>query len=206
MTDTLLALLPVYGPFLILASVLLSCLAVPIPSSMLVMVAGGFASSGDLLVWQVFAAALAGFVVGDQSAYYIAKRGGQPLIERIKGRARVGAVVGKAEALLEKRGVVAVLLSRTVASPLGPYVSYLAGALGLRWIAFTASAVPGATIWSGGYSYLGYQFGTRIAEITTLMSNMFGVIVAGAIALGSGGWLWHSWRAFKARQDDAELS
>ncbi|SMY06525.1 DedA family protein [Flavimaricola marinus] len=199
MTDTLLALLPIYGPGLILMSVLLSCLAVPIPSSMLVMVAGGFAASGDLLYWQVFAAAFVGFVIGDQGAFHIARRGGPPLIDKLKLRPRIGPLVGRAEAFVDRRGGSAVFLSRTVASPLGPYVGYLSGALGFKWLAFTVSAVFGALIWSAGYSYVGFQFGSQIDEISALMSNMFGVIVAGAVAIGSGWWLRHSWRSFKAR-------
>ncbi|NBT33764.1 MAG: DedA family protein, partial [Rhodobacteraceae bacterium] len=57
MTDTLLALVPTYGVWLIFGSVLLSCFALPIPSSILVMTAGGFAASGDLVLWQVVTAA-----------------------------------------------------------------------------------------------------------------------------------------------------
>jgi membrane-associated protein len=64
MTDTLFALVPTYGPYLILACVFLSCLAVPLPSSLLVLASGGFAASGDLEVWAVGLAAFSGFTAG----------------------------------------------------------------------------------------------------------------------------------------------
>ncbi len=48
MTDTLLALVPTYGVWLILLALPLSCLALPVPSSILVMTAGGFAVKAEL--------------------------------------------------------------------------------------------------------------------------------------------------------------
>jgi membrane-associated protein len=200
MTATLLVLLPLYGPWLILGSVLLSCLALPVPSSMLVMVAGGFAASGDLVLWQVALAAFAGFVLGDQAAFQMARAGGPPLLARLRARGRIGPVIDKAEGLLDRHGLRAVLISRTVASPLGPYVGYLSGALGLRWAGFTATAMLGAAIWSGAYAGLGYGFADRISDIGGLMTNVFGVIVAVALLVTTGWWMRRSWRAAKARQ------
>jgi len=127
MTDTLLALVPTYGVWLILLALPLSCLALPVPSSILVMTAGGFAAAGDLTLWQVQAAAFAGFVAGDQVTYGIARVGGAPLVARMKARPKLGPVFAKAEAMLNRRGTLAVFLSRTIFSPLGPYMGYLSG-------------------------------------------------------------------------------
>ena len=48
MTDSVLALVPDYGIFLVFGVVLLACLAVPLPASVLVLTSGSFAAAGDL--------------------------------------------------------------------------------------------------------------------------------------------------------------
>ena len=62
MTDWLLALVPQYGLLLLAATTFLSCLALPLPASILMLTAGGFAAAGDLVLWQAFAAATAAFI------------------------------------------------------------------------------------------------------------------------------------------------
>lgn len=198
MTDTLLALVPTYGVWLILLALPLSCLALPVPSSILVMTAGGFAAAGDMTLWQVQLAAFAGFVAGDQLTYGIARNAGPPLVERMKASPKVGALFSRAETLVNSRGSTAVFLSRTIFSPLGPYVGYLSGALKLRWLRFTVAAILGAACWSVAYSSLGYVFATQVTQVASLISNALGFILAGAAAAGLIWYLTRSWRAEKA--------
>jgi membrane-associated protein len=198
MTETLLALVPTYGLWLILFALPLSCLALPIPSSILVMTAGGFAAAGDLTLWQVQAAAFAGFVAGDQLTYGLARAGGAPLVARLKGRPKLGPLFGKAEAMLHRRGTLAVFLSRTIFSPLGPYMGYLSGALRLHWAGFTLAAVLGAACWCAGYSLLGYVFATQITQVASLIGNAIGVILASAVVVGLILYLYRSWKQDRA--------
>ena len=200
MTETLIALVPTYGLWLIVGSVLLSCLAMPIPSSMLVMTAGGFAASGDLVYWQVVTAAASGFVLGDQTAFGMARVGGARFQDGIARRPRAAAVMDRAKSLVERRGAWAVFLSRTVLSPIGPYVSYLTGALQFNWPKFTLAAVSGAIVWSAAYSGLGFLFATRIAEVASLVSQSLALIAALAVAGGLLAWLVASWRHAQAAQ------
>ncbi len=204
MTETVLALVPTYGLWLVVVSLLLSCLAVPVPSSVLVMAAGGFAAAGDLVLWQVQAAAFAGFVAGDQAAYGLARAGGVGLIARLRARPRLVPVLGKAQALLDGRGTLAVFLSRTVLSPLGPYLALLAGALQMRWRSFTGAAVVGAALWSLAYSLLGYVFASQITQVASLIGNAIGMIIAGSAAVGLGLYLRRSYR--DARSDAVSVT
>ena len=79
MTDWLLALVPQYGVWLLAGSTFLSCLALPIPASILMLAAGGFASAGDLSMTGAAGAALAGAVAGDQTGYFAGRAGGAGL-------------------------------------------------------------------------------------------------------------------------------
>jgi membrane-associated protein len=199
MTDALLALVPTYGVWLVLMALPLSCLALPVPSSILVMAAGSFASAGDLVLWQVQAAAFAGFVLGDQMAYGVARSAGPRLVAALQRRPRLGALCDKAQQMLDKRGAVAVFLSRTIFSPLGPYMGYLSGALRLNWGAFTLAAVLGAACWSMAYSLLGYVFATQITQVAAMIGNAIGITLAGAIVTTIGVYLWRAWQVEKAR-------
>lgn len=197
MIDALLALVPLYGLYLIAGVVTISCLAVPLPSSMLVMASGGFAAAGDLVLWQVIAVAFVAYVVGDQLAYTIGRRGGKPLTDRLRASPSRGQLVDRAEALVQRWGAAAVLASRTIVSPLGPSVSYLCGAAELRRVVFTISATIGAFCWAAGYTLIGYGFAERLDELADIIFEQSGFIIAGTVALGSGWWLWRSWRAYR---------
>ena len=199
MTETLLALVPTYGIWLVMAAVALSCLALPVPASILVMAGGGFAAAGDLVYWQLVLAAWAGFVVGDQVVYGLARRGGPALVARLERRPHAASALRSAGALLERFGAAAVFLSRTVLSPVGPYVSFLAGALRLGRLRYGAAAGLGALCWAVAYSALGHAFASRIAEIAPLIADSIGLVVAGSAAAGLLWWLAHGWRASRAR-------
>ena len=67
MSDYLLSLVPAWGPWLLAITTFLSCLALPVPASLMMITAGGFVASGDLVRWQIGAAALIGAVLGDQT-------------------------------------------------------------------------------------------------------------------------------------------
>lgn len=197
MTDTLLALIPTYGLWIIFASLILSCLALPVPSSILVMAAGGFAAGGDLVLWQVILIAFAGFVIGDQLAYGVARRAGPGITDHLRKRPRMERVLLKAEAMLQKRGPVAVFLSRTIFSPLGPYMGYLSGALKLNWLIYSLTAALGAACWSLAYTYLGYTFASQITQVASLISNSIGVIMALAAIVLILIYVRRSWQRFQ---------
>ena len=194
MTENLLALVPLYGHWLIFSSLLLSCMAIPVPSSILVMAAGGFAAAGDLIYWQLVLTAWAGFVTGDQIAYNVARLGGRPLVEHVRRQSGSDRVVESADGLLTRFGLLAVFLSRTVFSPLGPYVSFLSGALRFSWLSFSCASMLGSLVWSLSYAGIGFLLAGRIAELASLIANWVGVFVAGVLALSLMIWLMRSWK------------
>lgn len=199
MTETLLALVPSYGVWLVAGSVLLSCLALPIPSSMLVMAAGGFAASGDLTLWQVIAAAFVGFALGDQISYGAARHLVTGRITKLRATGKLSSSFDKAEALLTSKGWLAVLLSRTVLSPFGPYIGYLCGALKFSWMTYSAAAVIGAALWAGAYAGIGYVFADQISQIASLISDALGGVAAICIAVGIVWYIRQSWRKHQAQ-------
>ena len=83
MTDWLLALVPQYGLWLLAGVTFLSCLALPIPASILMLTAGGFAAAGDFDLWQALGASCCGAILGDQLGYGLGRGIGPSVLARL---------------------------------------------------------------------------------------------------------------------------
>jgi membrane-associated protein len=189
MTDWLLALVPQYGLWLLAATTFCSCLALPIPASILMMTAGGFVAAGDLVLWQTFVAAAGGGIAGDQVGYWAGRGAGQPLLARLRADPARDRLLARAVAIMESKGVLAVFLTRWLFSPLGPWVNLTAGSTGYGWHRFTTSGVAGEAVWAGLYVGVGYGFAGNIEAASDMLGSILGFVAAGAAMLGLGWWL-----------------
>ena len=190
MTD-LAHLLPVWGPWLLGLSAFLSCMMIPVPTSVLLISAGALTGTGHLQLAEMAAAAVVGASMGDLVAFLLARRL-QPWLAR---PGRRGAVLARAQALVARRGASAVFLSRWLITPLGPASNYVAGAAGLSLPRFMAASVPGEAIWVGIHLALGHLAGRgfRGTEAAALKA------LAVAAALGLGLWALRLWRRRRGR-------
>lgn len=199
MTDWLLSLVPVYGLWLIGGATFLSCLAMPIPASVVMLAAGGFVGAGDLVLWQVLAAAFAGAMAGDQLGFAVGRRGGVPLLARASQTPARGKLIGNARHLMNRRGGIAVFLSRWLFSPLGPYVNLVSGAIGLGWGAFTFWGALGEAVWCAVYVLTGMAFAGNLSAAADMLGSVLGLIASGAATLGLGWLLLHHARRDRRR-------
>ena len=189
MTDWLLALLPTQGLWVLAVATFLSCLAVPMPSSLLLLAAGGFAATGDIGLWQAMAAALAGAVAGDQAGYLVARSGGPALLARLADRPARRRLLDRARGLMLRRGIAAVFLSRWLVSPAGPWVNFAAGAARYPWRRFTASGIAGEAVWVLGYTGLGRVFVGNLAAAEDLIGSALGMVAGVAAMVAAALWL-----------------
>lgn len=196
MTDWLLALVPTYGLWLLAATTFCSCLALPFPASILMLTAGGFVAAGDLVLWQTFGAAAAGGIAGDQVGFWAGRWLGKPLLTRLRADPARDKLLGRAVDIMDKRGVVAVFLTRWLFSPLGPWVNLTAGSTSYAWLPFTIAGVAGEAVWSGLYVGMGYGFGGNIEAASDMLGSILGVLAGGGAVIILGYWL-HS--AIKAQ-------
>lgn len=181
MIEFILGLVPDYGLLIVFGVVVLACLGAPLPSSMLALASGSFAASGDLDLTLVLAAAFVAFVIGDQIAFFIARRLGSSSLDQVRTNPRLGEFVTKSEELLSTRGQSAIVLSHTLFSPICPYISYLCGAGDIAWWTFSRAAIIGAAIWTAFYVSIGFVFASQLAQAADILSNFFGIAVAGTI-------------------------
>ncbi|WP_366657246.1 DedA family protein [Fodinicurvata sp. EGI_FJ10296] len=178
MTDLLLDQVSTYGIIIILAATFLSCLAVPMPSSLIMLAGGAFIASGDLGASSVLLAAYGGAVIGDQTGYLIGRTGGGALVDRLSGEPRRQAMLTKAKSAIDRWGGASVFFSTWLFSPLGPYVNVIAGAAKLGWRRYTFWDMAGEAIWVTFYVGLGYLFSDRIAQVADIAANSIALVVA----------------------------
>lgn len=186
MTEQLLALLPLYGLPLLAAVTALSCLGLPLPASVFMMLMGAFAASGDFNLFGVFATAFAAALSGDQAGFAVGRLSGATIITRLAKTPSRRETLARAEARINSHGPVAVFLTRWLLAPLGPYVNLIAGATAFSWTRFTVYGVAGELFWVGGYTGLGVIFSDNVMSIAQIVGDLSGFLAAGAIALYLG--------------------
>lgn len=169
MTDLLFSLLNSYGLWVLFVSAMIASVGAPVPASILVMAS---AAVGEFTLWQVALFAFGGLIVGDQIAFQIARRAGQPLIAKLAKTRGSSSGIQQAQRLIKQRGGFAVLLSRTLLSPIAPYVTYSAGALGMKWLRFSGVAAIGAFFWAASYAWLGNVFGAQLAGVVNCLTGL----------------------------------
>lgn len=192
MTDWLLGLVPQYGLWLLVATTFLSCLAMPIPASVLMLTAGGFAAAGDLVLWQAFLAAAAGGIAGDQLGFWAGRSLGAGLLGRLRKDPGRDRLLAKAGEMVDRQGLATVFLTRWLLSPLGPYVNLIAGSTGYAWGRFTLAGVAGEAVWAGLYVGAGFAFGGNMAAASDAIGSLLGMIGGAGAVLALGYWLFHS--------------
>jgi membrane-associated protein len=192
MTAWLLALVPQYGLWLLAATTFLSCLALPFPASILMLTAGGFAAAGDLVLWQAFMAAAAGGIAGDQLGYWAGRGLGASLLTRLRKDPARDKLLARADALMDRRGVLAVFLSRWLLSPLGPWVNLIAGSTSYGWLRFSLAGVAGESVWAGLYVGAGYGFGGNVEAASEMLGSVLGLVGAVGAVVVLGYWLFNS--------------
>ena len=197
MTEFFLGLIPDYGLYVVFCSVLLAGFAIPVPSSMVVLAAGGFAAVGDLNLWHLFGICFLAFVTADQVAFQIARLAGDPLLNKIRSGPRMGAMINRSESMVNKHGVKAVVLSHTLLSPTVPYVNFLCGAGTMSWRAFSVAASVGAAIWTSMYVAVGFLFSGKLPQLTGLTVDVAIMTAALTVATVLFLWLHGKWKQFE---------
>lgn len=162
----------------------------PIPSEVVLGLAGYVASHGDASLWGMIVAATIGSVVGAWVTYGLAAAIGP---DRVRvGVVRCGGWIGfgaedldRAEAWFDKRSKVAVLVCRCIPL-LRSLISVPAGFRRMELGAFTAATLIGSTVWNTTLITAGYLLGEqwdRMLEYTESFQSVVLVVIAVVVAV-----------------------
>lgn len=192
MTETILDLMTNYGVAILFVVTFLSCLCVPIPSSLMMLAGGSFAATGDLNTTATIAAAYTGAVAGDNTGYFLARTFGTQLAVWIDANPKRAKLRDSAKSYMDRKGPISVFLSCWLVAPLGPYVNLVSGMTRFSWPKFALWGALGEIFWVGIYISLGYSFSDQITTLASVLGNISGFIVAllGIVLLGR--WLWQA--------------
>lgn len=183
--DTIRHFLLVWGYWAIALGLLLENTGVPVPGETILILASVVAyNHGELqLPWIILVGTIAA-TAGDNTGYWIGRKGGRSLLERWKRFFRVRSDhILAAEMLIERHGAWAIFFARFVTGArvvAGP----LAGVLRMEWKRFVLFNFLGAVVWVSTISGVAYAFGSQLDRLLALMSDfnwIVIVIVVGAV-------------------------
>ncbi len=181
LTDLFLTGMLTYGPLALGLALLLGALGIPVPGTLFVLAAGAFVRQGVLDLFTASGLGLLGAVLGDSASYaigYFAKG----WVERRFGQSTAWQ---KARNTFERRGGLAIYLTRFLLTPLALPTNLIAGGSGYSFWRFLAYDVAGEFTWIVLYGGLGYAFGSQWELINQFISDFSGLLV-GLVALSAG--------------------
>jgi len=117
-----------------------------VPGSTIILALSALVPGGELKLWAVLAAAIAGAVIGDGSAYWTGHRSQRKILNAWP-MSRYPALVAQSEAFFQRWGVWAVLFARFV-PPIRAFVPATAGALGMAPPMFFGVNIPAVFAWA----------------------------------------------------------
>jgi membrane-associated protein len=117
-----------------------------IPGSTIILALSALVPSGDLKLPWVLAAAVAGAVLGDGSAFLVGHRSQREILSTWP-IANYPGVVAQSEAFFNRWGALAVFFARFL-PPIRAFVPITAGALGMPPLRFYAINIPAILLWA----------------------------------------------------------
>jgi membrane protein DedA with SNARE-associated domain len=168
----------------------------PIPSEVIMPLAGVIASRGEMSLPVVILAGTAGAMLGNIVWYFIAHALGmarfRPLIDRFGRWLTVDwAEIERAQKLFDQHGNVIVFIGRMLPT-VRSLVSIPAGLLRMRFIPFMLWSTLGSTIWTAGLSIAGWVLGNNFSDIETVLGPLSMIVIGGIVA-------WYLWRVITWR-------
>jgi membrane-associated protein len=157
-----------------------------IPSETIVITASVLAAQGGLFIWLIVPLVALGAFLGDNACYWLGRRIGDPIAERLfkgeKGQARLQW----AEEALCRRGAILIGVGRFI--PGGrTATTFAAGTLEMPYRQFVAADAFAAVLWAVYVSMLGYLGGETFKNELWLP---LAASLACALAVGLGFEVW----------------
>jgi membrane protein DedA with SNARE-associated domain len=117
-----------------------------VPGSTIILALSALIPGGELNLWGVLAAAIAGAAMGDGTAFWVGHRSQREILS-VWPLTNYPGVVAQSEAFFHNHGWLAVFLARFVA-PIRAFVPITAGALGMPPLRFYGVDIPAILVWA----------------------------------------------------------
>lgn len=166
-----------------------------IPGSTIILALSALVPGGELQLEPVLAAAVAGAVLGDGTAFWIGHRARREILNAWP-LANYPRVIAQSEAFFHRWGVLAVFFARFIA-PIRAFVPITAGALDMPPTRFYAVNIPAILLWALAHvlpgvlaisflhKYGGIPHHTGIGKHYWILA-----VIGGAVIAGLASWWW----------------
>ena len=165
----------------------------PIPSEVVLPLAGFFVGRGELSFVGVLLAATLGSVLGSVFLYEMARYGGRPFVLRYGSILRVEpADLDRADAWFERRGPVIVLVGRCIPG-VRSLVSLPAGTLKMSRFKYVVLTTIGSLAWNAALIGAGWVLGEewdRVADVIGPIGKPLLVVLLVLLGALSVAWWW----------------
>jgi membrane protein DedA with SNARE-associated domain len=167
----------------------------PIPSELVLPLAGAQVAGGTLTYLVAVLAATLGSTAGAAVLYVLGRAGGRPLLQRMGPLLRMDeARLERVEAWFARRGDLLVFAGRLVPG-LRSLVSVPAGMARMPLWRFTMLTALGSMAWNAGLIKAGEALADRWAEVSAVVAPASAGLLAATAALVPALWLWRRHRA-----------
>jgi Uncharacterized membrane-associated protein len=157
----------------------------PIPSELIMPLAGFQAGAGKLTLWGAILAGALGSLVGQLPLYYLGKVVGKDRLrdwaeKRGEWLALSGEDIDKADKWFQDHGNKAVLFGRLVPG-VRSLISIPAGFSGMPLGKFLAYSAVGTAAWAGALAYLGSLLGDNYEQVSRYVGPVTYVVLGGML-------------------------
>ena len=162
----------------------------PIPSELVLPLAGFEVGRGNLSFTGALAASTLGSLIGASVLYALARRGGRPLVLRLRGVLRFDAGdLERAERRFERHSSWIVVLGRMVPG-LRSAVSLPPGLLRMPYGRYLALTLVGSLVWNAALIFAGQQLGSQWSDVAGVVEPIAHWALVAIIPLLAAGLLW----------------
>ena len=190
-----------YGYWAVALALLSESAGIPVPGEITLLLASFLAySEHQLHLGWIIVVATCATTLGGDLGYALGYYGGRPLLDRYQNVFRIPpAALKRGERVFARYGAATIFFARFIFG-MRVFAGPLAGALRMRWRAFTLFNFLGAAVWVTCIASAGYLFGQNWRSLlrTIHRFNIAVLIVAAALIL----FLWWRYRGHPSSEND----
>ena len=160
-----------------------------VPGDVILALGGVYSARKELNLIAVIFIGIFAAIIGESTGYWLGRKFGRGLIQRIPLVRRLDSRFEDAERYFKKRGGLTVALGR-YATAAGAFVPFVAGTAKMPFGTFLAYDIPAISIWATGITLIGYYFGRNIDRVDRILARFGYIMLALLVAYLAGQLIW----------------
>ena len=202
----IMGLLLTHGYLVIFIGAALDNFGLPASGDVVLFAGGWFANLGLAKLPPVMLSGLAGALVSDNAVYWIGRKGGRPLINRVLKMRFLHFLINeksleKVERYFESHGGKTVFVGR-FGPGLRSMTPLFAGVTRMKYYRFLPYNLAAVVVWSVAYTLVGYAFGSYWSDLLAVAKS-FGFSVVALVILILAAYVLRRRRVRKKRRENA---